>query len=330
MKRFAAWCIVLTLALCAQAGEINKSFKGVKQVRIRTISGDCTVKAGTGSEVKVVVNYTYDDDDIDFEIEQSGSRLSLREDFINRPGRGESRWTVTVPRETDIEFSTASGNGEFAGLHGTFEAKTASGDLRLDNIAGDIDAGTASGEVDAQNLSGEIEIGTASGNVTIDGLKGDGEVGTASGDIRASAIDGEFEIGAASGDVDIRSGKGKFEVGAASGDVTAREVILTAASEFSAASGDVELRLAETARYDLQVRAASGDAVLNYGGNAIQGRIEMTATTDRGRIQAPFKFDSEETYYRGRDEYVTKTTQKGSGPRIQISSASGLAALNEK
>jgi hypothetical protein len=41
-------------------GKIEKSFKNVKEVKIKTVSGDCIIKKGSNDEVVVVLTYSYD------------------------------------------------------------------------------------------------------------------------------------------------------------------------------------------------------------------------------------------------------------------------------
>ena len=319
-----------TVQVIAQEGKIEKTFKNVKEVRIKTVSGNCIVQKGDKNEVKIVVTYSYDDEDYDAEIEQRGDRLILRERFVGhrRSWRGRSTWKLTVPENTDIEFSTASGEFEAADLSSNIEAQTASGNISLKRMNGDFNISTASGDIEITDLQGRIEFGTASGNVELRGFTGDSEVGTASGNIRAENVRGEMNFGTASGNIYIRACSGEFEVGAASGDVDASNVVIEGRSNFSAASGDVDVSLGKELAHNLKISSASGDSRLRFNGHTIRGFIEMTAKAGRGRIKAPFKFDNEEFYYKWNDEYVTKSVTKGNAnPRIEISTASGRAVL---
>lgn len=327
----AVGALLLLLLSHGYSGELNKTFKDVKEIRIKTVSGDCIVQKGSSGEVKVEVVYTYDDRDFQPEMQQRGARLELSENFASRSSRGRSTWTLTVPEDTDIDFSTASGELDVSDLKSTIDASTASGDVTLRNIRGDIEVSTASGEIEGKNLEGRLEISTASGDVDVSDIGGEPKFSTASGNIRAAGINGEVEMSAASGNINLVRGSGEFELSAASGDVDAEDLRLTNRSSFSAASGDVEVSFAQSPEFDIKVSSASGDAIVNFNGHAIRGLIEMTAKTRNGRIKAPFDFDEEEVYYRGDAEYVTKIARRESdAPRIEISTASGVAALLEK
>lgn len=313
-----------------QEKEIKKNFKGIKEIRIKTVSGNCFIEKGEKDEVTVTVTYTYDESDFEPELEQMGDRLDLTERFRGHTRSGTSTWRLTVPEETDIDFSTASGDLDVSDLKSTIEASTASGNVRLSNLAGNVEISTASGEVEVRGLQGDGEISTASGDVDLSGVAGKSEVSTASGRIRAENLQKDIKLSTASGSVDLSSSSGDFEVSTASGDLDATEIVIEMRSSFSAASGDVDVALASSPNGDVKLSSASGDAVLNFKDNPINGFVKMSARANRGRIEAPFEFDHEEVYYEGDQEYVTKTAKKGSDhPRIEISTASGKAVLRK-
>jgi len=325
-------CLV-ALIVGAQAGEINQTFKDVKEIKIKSVSGNCIIEKGTSSEVTVVVTYTYDDEDFEAELQQRGDRLYLTENFGRGSFRGESTWRVTAPEKTNVDFSTASGNLEVSDLMSTVEASTASGNIRLRNLNGETEISTASGEIDAAKLDGKVHISTASGDVAIVGLSGDSKLNTASGRIEASDAKGQLKLNTASGRIRLTNARGELDVNTASGDITADGITLEAVSSFNAASGDVEVTLAQTPAHDLSVSTASGDAILNFNNQPIKGLVKMTAKVRRGSISAPFEFDTEDVHYRGGDddEYVTKTAKRGNEtPVIEVSTASGRAVLRER
>lgn len=320
----------IALQTQAQDGRIEETFRNVREIRIKTVSGDCIVERGRDREVKVQLVYTYDDYDFEPELVQRGDRLTLTERFTGRGNvRGHSEWRLIVPEKTDVDFSTASGDLEVSDLSSFIEASTASGDVTLKTMDGEFKISTASGEIEGRELTGDIRFGTASGDVFLSKSSGKINVSTASGRIRAKDLEGELELRTASGDIDLSSANGEFKVSAASGDVVAKAIVLEGKSSFSAASGNVELSLGESPVHNLKVSSASGDAILDFNGNKIKGFIEMTAKAGRrGRIRAPFDFDDEEYYYKWDDEYVTKTVTMGRDrPRIEVSTASGKAVL---
>lgn len=338
-KKFAggvigALLLGLILAGAASGEVISKTFKDIRQIKIKTVSGDCIIKRGSSDEIKLTLTYTFSQEDYEPQIEQFGNRLQLRERFRS-PGWGGDRsgtatWALTVPENVDVDFSTASGDLKIMGLKSEIEAGTASGDVLLRQCSGEVSVGTASGEVELEDCDGELKIGTASGDVQISTVSGHTKIGTASGGIRAEGLQGEFKLGTASGSIRARSLLGEMKLSSASGDIEATDVTVTGRSTFSAASGSVEIVLAKNPEDDIKLSSASGDAVLDFNGNKINGYIEMTARVRRGRIRAPFKFDKEDTIYEGDQEYQLKTVQLGSGgPTIEVHTASGDAVIKQ-
>lgn len=316
----------------AQDGRIEKSFAGVREIDISTTSGDCIVQKGGANEVTVTVKYTYDDEEYDAEMEQRGSKLVLKEKFHgwNRSHRGESVWTLTVPDDLTIDFSTASGDLEIRELKCSLAAKTASGDITLRKVAGDFEMHTASGDADITRMNGSLKLSTASGDVTLNSFDGKLKISTASGNIEAADAKGLFKLSTASGEVDLRRAGGEFQISTASGDIEAEEIDIQGRGKFTAASGDVDVSLAKKPAADVKLSAASGDVVLDFNDHPIVGYIEMTAKEGRGRIRAPFEFDQEETYQKWGDEYVTRRATRGSkSPAIILKTSTGNAVIKK-
>ena len=293
--------------------EMTKTYENIEAVRINTVSGDCVIMVGEGDKVEVHLEYSIRPrDSFEPEFRERGKVLILGEDFYGSSS-GHSLWTLTVPKTTEIEFETASGDFEAAGLEG------------------DLDISTASGDVDLRDCQGDIELNTASGRINLDNLSGYIDGNTASGDIRASNLSGEITLNTASGSIDIDDSQGDFELNTASGDVDALGVVMDGRSIFTTASGRVYVQLAETSAHDLRLSSASGKVTLDYNGNPVKGYFEFVAKANRwGRISSPFDFDHEEEFYQWGDEYVMKSfTSETDEPEILIETASGRATLED-
>lgn len=291
----------------------HKEFDGVKSIRLGTVSGDCIIKTHRSS--KVIVDLVYDvdpEDALDYKIEERQGKLVIKERWDGGSSSGDVLWTLTVPDDAEIDFSSASGNLEVTGP------------------IGEIDASTASGDIGLENVSGEIEVSTASGEVTITKGDGDVEISTASGDVEGNGIKGEINISTASGEIEISDSKGVFELSCASGEITAEGITVEGSSNFSTASGSVEVILAKTSEYDLSLSAASGDVTLDYNGNAIKGYFEFEARKRRGSIKCPFDFDKEEEIEKWDKTYVRKSfSRSGNEPEINLHTASGKVVLKK-
>ena len=302
MQRICYGLILLLLGAniaMAQGKKVQETFKGVERIQVRTVSGDCIVKKGSSNRIDVDLFYDVEPEGaFDHEMELRGTTLRIRERWHGSSTHGIVTWTLSVPEEVEIEFSTASG------------------ELEIRNVSGDFEASTASGDILVENSKGEFEFNTASGEITMDECEGEFDLSTASGDIEGRLLKGMFEMSTASGDIDVRQSEGTFELSCASGSVEATDIVVD------------DVILGKTAEYDLELSSASGRVVLDYNGNALKGYFEFTARKDRGRIMSPFKFDNEEEFERNDYTYVRKSfTKNGGSPRVTLRAASGRVTL---
>src|SRR5712664_1355857 len=102
MKTFtqrSASCLFLLAfsALTAQGQTVNKTFSGIKRINLSTASGNCKLIKGKTNEVQVKVSYTYSSSDYQPVLEQDGSTLELKEDFVRKGSySGSSSWELTI------------------------------------------------------------------------------------------------------------------------------------------------------------------------------------------------------------------------------------------
>lgn len=274
-----------------QAGdkvEVNKTFKPKETVRIKTVSGDCIVKKGKSSEIKVHLVYTFPKDKFKPVFEEEGNALILKEEFSKEGNckgvSGSSTWTVTVPEKTDIAFSSASGDFSAAGLSSEVQAKAASGDIHVEGLKGKLEAKVASGDITVKKSGAEVLVKTASG------------------------------------DIKIMDSKGQFKLHCASGDIEASGVVIKGECDFESVSGDVAVTLAKTSEYDLNLNTVSGDVTLDYNGNPVKGYFEFKGK--KKHIHSDIPFDNEDTskYNPFAKRYFKKG---GDSPEVFLKTISG-------
>ena len=285
-------CILMVslLFLNAYAGdqkEVNKTFKPKELVKIKIVSGDCIIKTGSSSEIKVHLVYTFPPDRYKPIFLEEGSALILKEEFQKEGfkwnARGKSTWTVTVPAKTKIDFAAASGDLEVTGLKDSLSAKVASGDINVTNLQGAVKVKSASGDIDISKSSGEMAINSASG------------------DIKLTGVNGTFNIKAVSGDID------------------AGGIEFTGASNFNAVSGEILLKLSKSSTVDLNLSTVSGDITLDYNGNPVKGYFSFKGR--KGHISSDISLESDdESKY---NPFVTKYFKKGDSPKITLKAVSG-------
>lgn len=270
----------------------KESYDNIEKVRIETISADCQIRVSDNDQVEFSYTNTYQPGgSAELEARESHGSLKL-EEVIMRSNSGHAELLVRVPKHVEIDFQTASGDFQCHGVTGDLDLSSASGHFFIENASGEVKVVTASGQVELVTSNGYVDISTASGEVTIDRCTGQFEIATASGDIEASGIE------------------------------------TTGASDFSTASGNSEVILGATPRYDLHVSSASGRSLVEYDGNELAGRFELLARERYGRIRCSESFDSERVFRKWGDKYDLKSFERGGeSPLIVIETASGTASL---
>jgi hypothetical protein len=304
--------LLLPLTLLAQK-EMTKTFSGIKKIKMGTASGSCVIKKSDNATVKVELKYTYDDDDYTPSFDQQGDVLVVKEKFHSNSSNGSADWKLTVPDHLSIQFTTGSGDIEASGLAMDLKATAGSGDFVFTGTTGELECTTGSGDVELENVGGTIKATSGSGGFRVRSAKGNLHLTSGSGNHRISESVAELQVTTGSGSINCTG------------------ITLEGSSSFTTGSGTAEVQLAASPKHDLAVSSGSGNAIVNFGGNEINGEIVMKASKKNGNIDAPFEFDkTEEISHSKNDVTIQKTAVKGTGkPRISISTGSGDAVLKK-
>lgn len=306
----ALFLIALFPTLAFSQGNLNKKFSGIKKIRINTASGDCKLVKGSGAEVIVDLQHTFGDS-YQPEVSQEGDRLQIRENFSSNSSRGESKWTITIPDGMEVRFSTGSGG------------------LTASNLAVDLDVNTGSGDITLTQVTGEVKGTSGSGAIELENFTGIIKANSGSGDILVSQLKGEISANCGSGDIKINDSKASFNANSGSGRIVSRNLTIEGESRFNSGSGDAQVVLASSPKFDISVNSGSGDAQLDFNGNKIEGEVVMKANKKNGVIKAPFDFDKTEEIEQGGDQVtIKKTAVKGNASvKISVGTGSGVAAI---
>jgi len=320
MRKIKISLTALTLLLAVSVAEaqerIEKSFSGIKSIRLTTSSGNGIIKKSSTNEVKVIVEFTYDKDDYRPEFEQNGERLYIEEEFSrSRWTNGYSKWTLEIPDGLELDFKTGSGNIEVGGVNVDLNSNTGSGNIEVDRVTGDIRANTGSGNISLRDVDGRMDGNTGSGSIRLDNVKiQDGaRFNTGSGNIRANVIEGELDMNTGSGGIDVRA------------------ATITGHSSFNTGSGNAQLELAAALDFDVSINTGSGNATLDFNGQEIAGDFYMKAS-DKSNIRAPFRFDKEyeeDRGWRGRTNYIKEAKVGNKDIRIRVTTGSGNAVIKQ-
>lgn len=305
----ASLSLFVSWAAIAQS-QLNKTFSGVKRIQINTASGDCTIGKASSSSVTVDLSHTYGNN-YNPEIRQDGDRLVIKEKFRSNSSKGESLWKLSVPDGVEVDFATGSGN------------------LKVTDLAMDLKVNTGSGDISVQRLKGDLRGNTGSGHITLTETNGEIKVNAGSGDIEANKVTGELSLNCGSGDISIMESQASFSANTGSGKIKGTNLILTGSSRFNTGSGNAQVVLASAPAHDISLNSGSGDAILDFKGNKIEGLVVMKANKKNGVIKAPFEFDKTEEIEQGGGQVVIKkTAQRGTSEvKVSIGTGSGVAQI---
>ena len=119
-------------------------------------------------------------------------------------GSRTTRVDVSLPRDADLDVSTADGAIVLAPLAGEIRAHSGDGSIEADGLRGELTLTTGDGRIRASALDGSLVARSGDGGITLDGRFDRLEVGTTDGRVTATALEGSR---LATG-WDLRSGDG--------------------------------------------------------------------------------------------------------------------------
>jgi hypothetical protein len=221
MIRLTTLAIAAALGLAAGA-EAAKDFEwkgkiaGDGVLEIEAISGEIRASLADGEQVEVVAikhGRRGDFDDVDIEVEQRGSRVTICARYGDRRSGCDKGWDgrhhhhgnqnigvdiefeVRLPAGVELEANMVSGDIEARGLRSRVTARSVSGGIDIETSEW-ADAGTVSGDIratmDRGDWKGDLDFESVSGDIILtlpEGFGADVEFESLSGD-----LDSDFEI----------------------------------------------------------------------------------------------------------------------------------------
>jgi hypothetical protein len=128
--------------------------------------------------------------------------------------------------------------------------------------------------------------------------------------------------------VDIWGANGSLQATTGSGDVSALEFTSQGDVTLTTGSGNILVSLASALKGDLSLTSGSGTSELRRNGHELTGELVMRASVRRGRIDAPFRFDSTEEVRNGGNRVTESIKIFGSSDqRVLIQTGSGSAII---
>lgn len=229
-------------------------------LKASTQGGDIVINAADTPEVRItakqVVRASSDAEadeilaDLTLTLEQQGNDVVAEAKY--EKGRGGfhfGNWppvsvsfTVTVPREFNLNLNTSGGDVTVASLKGNVRARTSGGDLHFDRIDGDLDGHTSGGDIVLSEGTARAKLGTSGGDIRIDRAGGPTEVSTSGGDITLESVAQLLSANTSGGDIK-----------ATITEPIKQDTVL------STSGGDVRVRVVKGAGFELDASTSGGD-----------------------------------------------------------------------
>lgn len=174
-------------------------------------------------------------------------------------GSLQVRYTVTVPRQFNLDLKTAGGSITVPDLTGIIALNTSGGSLKVGAIDGPVTAGTAGGSITVASATGVIEAKTSGGSIEVGEAKAAANLGTAGGGIRVKLARGPVAARTSGGSIEIGEAHGAVNAVTSGGSVTASLADSPAEEcRLSTSGGSVRLQLPATADADIDAKTSGG------------------------------------------------------------------------
>jgi hypothetical protein len=266
---------------------------GPVSLDVRTGAGDIQVGTGSDGTVRIVgrirangwagvdVREQVQRVESDPPIDQSGNtiRIGGLKDWWSLNHVSIS-YEVTVPVETRLRTRSGSGDQWIDGMRGPVDAGAGSGHVRIGRTSNEVEVSIGSGDIEVEGAGGNLIARAGSGSIRAASVAGAVSARTGSGDVEiVQTAQGGVDVTTGSGDVFLSGARGPVRIRAASGDVVAQGQP-AGTWILGASSGDVTVRVPETASFDIDVRTASGEIRTDYSlsessftRHRLQGRV---------------------------------------------------------
>jgi len=274
-----------TLAVSTASGSIDVA--GEQTERCHAIA-TIRARAATEEEAEELA------EQVEIRIEPSPGKLQIKAD---RPRWLKNKsisisYEITVPHETHVECSSASGSLDLADLTGNVNADAASGSVEAERITGSVRLHTASGSVRGEEIrGGDAHLDSASGSVRLlqASEMGRCELHAASGTVAAEQVDADsVSLHTASGGVRLNDAHApSVNLRTSSGSIRTQGLDASRLQAEST-SGSISVAFAPSAPGEItaDVEASSGNVTLALPPD-FAGRIDLSASSGSVRTDLP-------------------------------------------
>jgi DUF4097 and DUF4098 domain-containing protein YvlB len=185
-----------------------------------TQGGNITIKTDDANEVRIVATQVIDastDEAANKLLEKLSLRMELQGNEVSAIASYERpvtkmwgntpvmvSYTITVPRQFNLQLHTSGGNVKVASVKGTVNARTSGGDLVFDRVDGELDGKTSGGNVTLKEGTARAQVSTSGGNIQIDRAGGPVNASTSGGDIKIQSATQVISATTSGGNISAR------------------------------------------------------------------------------------------------------------------------------
>jgi len=213
-----------SLSAFAAGGDFDRTLQisGNPAVMVSTNSGSIRLRAGSDSQIHIAA-HLYSSNNVTKWFGGGSGNLQGRIDSItaNPPIQQNGNQVVIGERNGGDKYRDINIDYEITLPRGSeIDASSGSGDIESQDVGGNVKAGSGSGSVRVRGNHGPATLHTGSGDIELDEA-GDGAISarTGSGSIRLRSINGPVEAHTGSGDIELNghlSGDSRLETGSGS------------------------------------------------------------------------------------------------------------------
>jgi DUF4097 and DUF4098 domain-containing protein YvlB len=230
------------------------------ELSLSNVAGDIHVEGVSGSQIAIEAVKRLEGgadqallDSVEIDVSQLGNRIRVetrhskgRSGHHHGDGGVSVSYRVRVPKGTEVELQSVSGNVTVMSVDGEATAASVSGDVDVRDMANLAEAKSVSGEVTVRRARSarDVDIASVSGSVDVDDIE--------SRELDVSSVSGDVNIGSVSCE--------RASLESVSGDIGYTGRILSGGRyEFQSHSGDVVITIGDDVGFVLEASTYSGD-----------------------------------------------------------------------
>jgi hypothetical protein len=277
----AAMIFASPMSQAANKDQIDKSFdvKPGGTLVLEADRGNVELKAGDDNKVLITVVREHKGSASDAKDALAAHKINFTQDgdkvtvkgtktksgWNNKFNKLSVRYTITTPKNYNLQLGTAGGNLKISGVTGTHKLDTAGGNIDMRDLAGSLVAKTAGGNIIAVSCKGPLETRTAGGNIEIQQSEGNIIANTSGGNISIEGASGKVIAKTSGGNIEVKDLKGSIEGMSHGGNVRAHFIKAPdGACSLKTSAGTINVDVGPEAKFDVYARTSAGRVTTDF------------------------------------------------------------------